>query len=283
MRRWLVLFIVLWFPFSFALAQTWSAWNGITVGSTAGNIGKWNGITIGTTAGNIGKWNNLTSPSGGGGGSTFVLDSLTTCHSSFATTVTCAATSAIPVGARAVVLFYTNVATSGFLTSVTDPSSNTWGTCIFNDGDAASGFAIAVCDAVITTQISAGANITGHLANNSNGMGEIIYVANSHTGASGVDTSGTASGSVSSATATTSANLSATDFVFFATVVRNTSTVGAISSGYTALQTGTTAQNSYIYKIYTAWKTQASGATATGSATVSPSDDAATTIAGYKQ
>jgi len=52
------------------LGQTWSKWNGITVGSTSGNVGKWNNGTIGTTAGNIGKWNNLASPGGGAGGIT---------------------------------------------------------------------------------------------------------------------------------------------------------------------------------------------------------------------
>jgi len=46
-------------------AATWSAWNGITVGATGGNISQWNGGTIGTSAGNIGAWNGLASPGGG--------------------------------------------------------------------------------------------------------------------------------------------------------------------------------------------------------------------------
>lgn len=49
------------------LGATWSAWNGVTVGSSAGNASKWNGGTIGTTAGNVGAWNGLVSPSSGGG------------------------------------------------------------------------------------------------------------------------------------------------------------------------------------------------------------------------
>ena len=46
------------------LAATWSKWNGVTVGSTTGNVGKYNNVTIGTTTGNMGAWNALTSPSG---------------------------------------------------------------------------------------------------------------------------------------------------------------------------------------------------------------------------
>ena len=47
-----------------AVASTWSAWNGITVGGSGGNVSKWQGITIGTSSGNIGAWNGLVSPSG---------------------------------------------------------------------------------------------------------------------------------------------------------------------------------------------------------------------------
>jgi len=44
-------------------ASTWSAWNGITVGSSTGNVSKFNGVTIGTSGGNIGAWDGLVSPS----------------------------------------------------------------------------------------------------------------------------------------------------------------------------------------------------------------------------
>lgn len=46
-------------------AQTWSKWNGITVGSATGNISSMDGKTIGTSTGNYGKWNSLTSPASG--------------------------------------------------------------------------------------------------------------------------------------------------------------------------------------------------------------------------
>lgn len=46
-------------------AATWASWNGVTVGSSAGNISKWQGTTIGTAATNIGSWNGLISPSSG--------------------------------------------------------------------------------------------------------------------------------------------------------------------------------------------------------------------------
>lgn len=44
---------------------TWSQHDGITVGSSTGNISHWNGISIGTTSGNINAWNNLAAPTGG--------------------------------------------------------------------------------------------------------------------------------------------------------------------------------------------------------------------------
>lgn len=44
------------------IAQTWSTWNGKTVGS-AGAVKTLDGKTIGTSAGEYAKWNNLNSPS----------------------------------------------------------------------------------------------------------------------------------------------------------------------------------------------------------------------------
>ena len=53
---------------SLIVAATWGSWNGVTVGTSAGNIYKMDGGTIGTSSGNYGSWNGLVSPSGGGGG-----------------------------------------------------------------------------------------------------------------------------------------------------------------------------------------------------------------------
>lgn len=68
MKPWLTGFTLAAVIASLLSAATWSKWNSITVGSSAGNVSKWNAGTIGTSAGNIGAWNGLVSPGGGAGG-----------------------------------------------------------------------------------------------------------------------------------------------------------------------------------------------------------------------
>lgn len=59
----LLVFLLIALPCS---AQTWSTWNGKTVGSTTGNVSSMDGKTIGTSTGNYNKWDNLGAPSSGG-------------------------------------------------------------------------------------------------------------------------------------------------------------------------------------------------------------------------
>ena len=69
MTRKLLILFALWLGIlgglDYLLATTtWGTFNGITVGTSAGNVSKFNGGTIGTTAGNIGSFNGLASPGG---------------------------------------------------------------------------------------------------------------------------------------------------------------------------------------------------------------------------
>jgi len=128
---------------SFAsLGATWSKWNGVTVGSTTGNVGKYNNVTIGTTTGNLGAWNALTSPGGGGGTSVTVNLGQTIAATSNTDNNQLLLTASY---------FTTPTPSSGSISVtsmglfVVSPTSNNWGFAIYTDNSGTPNALVSGC------------------------------------------------------------------------------------------------------------------------------------------
>jgi hypothetical protein len=198
-------------------------------------------------------------------GPTVVLDSVigATCSNNFATSATCPVTNAILVGHRAVVVMLSNTAMTTMLPAVSDPSSNTW-SC--PSPETGANINATVCDAVITTQINAAANITVTWTG-SNGMQLAVLDLSSHTGSSGPDSGyttgfGSATGTSTAPSATTGGSLSATDFVIGWFQFGNVAAFTSYGGGFTGIANAST-QNGYNTILAIEWKTQTSGSAAT--------------------
>lgn len=85
MKRWLLLCSI---P-SLLHASTWSAWNGIGVGSASGQVSRLNGILVGTASGNTSAWNSLNSPASGGVSGPITLVNHGTARGAESVTVDC--------------------------------------------------------------------------------------------------------------------------------------------------------------------------------------------------
>jgi hypothetical protein len=196
----------------------------------------------------------------------------------FSNHVTVAISVGAAVGTAVVVAISTNQNTSTFITGVTDNAAtpNTY-TCINNGG-------LAVCYTYVATAIPVtSGTVTINEANSSNGALARVFGI-SVAASSPFDTSGTGSGTTLTPSATTTSSLSASDVVVVATQWSTAGvTFSSYGSGYTGLFSSDTA-NSYPFNMATEWKTQASGATATGGFTLSgTANSAATMIVALKQ
>lgn len=95
-------------------AQTWSTWNGKTVGSSTGNVSSMDGKTIGTSTGNYNTWNNLAVASSGAASWSYIQTANRDCTAGS----TCTAAIDAPTTANSVIVFAVYTSASNSITSV---------------------------------------------------------------------------------------------------------------------------------------------------------------------
>lgn len=122
-------------------SATWSQWNGVTVGTSTGNISKWDGGTIGTSAGNIGAWNGLVSP-----GSVSYFTPVFVQHGAAASNTATAQADTLPSSVTAgntIIVFQYCTFTSGTHTlSITDSASQSYTAAVAQTAVAGGNFAL---------------------------------------------------------------------------------------------------------------------------------------------